>query len=203
MLAIFNAYSRILQWFEASWSSLFAQFCVVMYCCVLMNLFMFSASAHFMDPAGSTWFVQILIRILGPKVSSILLCDFFSSFPQQVATSLAVPHSTMVAFLNSSVFHGTSVPCKYHMITWWYKMPGKISSCQLDFISEGGKPGCLVQGAAVMVWSGSSPFFHGSQSNRFYINISFMPDSWQREFCISLSVCFFFFSASRDQYKGA
>lgn len=133
MLAIFNAYSRILQWFEASWSSLFAQFCVVMYCCVLMNLFMFSASAHFMDPAGSTWFVQILIRILGPKVSSILLCDFFSSFPQQVATSLAVPHSTMVAFLNSSVFHGTSVPCKYRMITWWYKMTGKISRLPVGF----------------------------------------------------------------------
>lgn len=58
---------------------------------------------------------------------------FFSSFPQQVATSLAVPHSTMVAFLNSSVFHGTSVPCKYHMITWWYKMPGKISRLPVGF----------------------------------------------------------------------
>lgn len=83
------------------------------------------------------------------------------------------------------------------------KCLGSSHGCKVDFISEGEKPGCLVQGAAVMVWWGSSPFFHSSQKDWFCINVFFTPDSWQKEILhFSLSVLLFLFGLSGPVQRG-
>lgn len=79
----------------------------------------------------------------------------------------------------------------YCLIMWWYKMPGKFSWLQGRFHFWRGEARPF-SGAAVMVWWGSSPFFHGSQKDWICRNVTFIPDNWQGKFCISLSVCSFF-----------
>lgn len=177
----------MLQWFEVDWSSLFAQFCAIMYCV----LWLVPCSV----PYVTLW---ILL-----EAHDLCKYSFVSWVPR------FSPYQFVIFFLlSSSSCHFTyflpqHCGCifKFLTISWYLfivwslddiKCQGSSHGCEVDFISEGGKPGHSVQGAAVMVWWGSSPFFHGSQKDWFCINVSFIPDSWQGKLCISLSVCSFF-----------
>lgn len=127
----------MLQWFALNWSSLFAQFHVIMYCycCVLMTSSMFSAIAHFMDPPGSTWFYKYSFISWAPRFSPYQ-CVIFSLL------SSSSCHFTCFLPLHYGCIFKFFAISWYLCVVWSHddtKRQGSSHDCKVDFISEGGE----------------------------------------------------------------